>query len=536
MSPTDAERAAGAPTRDPGPAGPGRAGVPESRDAGQECRQASADVQGDEGAQNGGTQDGRAQLGGAGANVQWGGRFAGGPSAIMAEINASVGFDRALWRQDIRGSLAHAAMLAHVGIIGADDEAAIRVGLGAIGAEIEAGGFDWQSALEDVHMNIEARLSERVGDAGKRLHTARSRNDQVATDFRLWVRDAIDGIDARIADAMDALAGRAAEHAADPMPGFTHLQTAQPVTFGHHLLAYVEMLARDRGRFADARRRLNECPLGSAALAGTSFPIDRAMTAAALGFDRPSANSLDAVSDRDFALEFLAAASICAVHLSRLAEEVVMWCSPAFGFVRLSDAFTTGSSIMPQKRNPDAAELARAKTGRIVGSLVGLLTVMKGLPLAYAKDTQEDKEGVFDAADALALALAAVAGMVRDLRADTARMRAMAGSGFSTATDLADWLVRVLRLPFRTAHHVTGRLVAAAEARGVELAGLSLAEMQAEEAGITADVFGVLTVEASIGSRTSQGGTAPGNVAREAARWRAALAGDAGRAPGGAGA
>ncbi len=512
MSPTDAERAAGAPLRDPG-----QAALPGGGGAAQECRQASADVQGGGASKAGAGKDGA-------ANAQWGGRFAGGPSSVMAEINASVGFDRALWRQDIRGSLAHAAMLARVGIIGAEDEAAIREGLGAIGAEIEAGRFDWQAALEDVHMNIEARLSERVGDAGRRLHTARSRNDQVATDFRLWVRDAIDGIDAQIADAMAALAGRAAEHAADPMPGFTHLQTAQPVTFGHHLLAYVEMLARDRGRFADARRRLNECPLGSAALAGTSFPIDRAMTAEALGFDRPTANSLDAVSDRDFALEFLAAASICAVHLSRLAEEIVMWCSPAFGFVRLSDAFTTGSSIMPQKRNPDAAELARAKTGRIVGSLVGLLTVMKGLPLAYAKDTQEDKEGVFDAADALALALAAIAGMVRDLQADTGRMRAMAGSGFSTATDLADWLVRVLRLPFRTAHHVTGRLVAAAEARGVELAGLSLAEMQAEEAGITADVFGVLGVEASIASRVSQGGTAPANVAREAARWQAALA------------
>ena len=531
----------------------------------QECRQASGnvqggnvqggnvqggDVQGDDvpggdtqgddvpggDARGGDATDGDARPPGRGrgANAQWGGRFAGGPSSIMQEINASVGFDRALWRQDIRGSLAHAAMLARTGIIAPDDEAAIRGGLHAIAAEIEAGRFDWQSALEDVHMNIEARLSERTGDPGRRLHTARSRNDQVATDFRLWVRDAIDGLDAQLADAMRALADRAAEHAADPMPGFTHLQTAQPVTFGHHLLAYVEMLARDRGRFADARRRLNECPLGSAALAGTSFPIDRAMTADALGFDRPSANSLDAVSDRDFALEFLAAASICAVHLSRLAEEVVMWCSPMFGFVRLSDAFTTGSSIMPQKRNPDAAELARAKTGRIVGHLVGLLTVMKGLPLAYAKDTQEDKEGVFDAADALALALAAIAGMVRDLAPDVARMRAAAGSGFSTATDLADWLVRVLRLPFRTAHHVTGRLVARAEARGVGLAQLSLAEMREEEAGITSGLFDVLTVEASIASRTSQGGTAPANVAREAARWRTALAGDA--APPGRGA
>ncbi len=458
------------------------------------------------------------------ANAQWGGRFAAGPAAVMAEINASIGFDRKLWRQDIRGSLAHAAMLARAGILSAADEAAIRAGLDAIGAEIAAGRFPFDPALEDIHMNIEARLTDRIGEAGKRLHTARSRNDQVATDFRLWVRDALDALHAQVGDLMAALAARAAQHAADPMPGFTHMQTAQPVTFGHHLLAYVEMLDRDRGRLADARRRLNECPLGAAALAGTSFPIDRAATAAALGFDRPAANSLDAVSDRDFALEFLAAAAICAVHLSRLAEEVVLWCSAPFGFVRLSDAFTTGSSIMPQKRNPDAAELARAKTGRIVGGLVALLTVMKGLPLAYAKDTQEDKEPVFDAADALALSLAAMTGMMRDLVPDTARMRAMAGSGFATATDLADWLVRVLHLPFRTAHHVTGRLVAAAEARGVDLAGLSLAEMQAEEPGITADVFAVLTVDASVASRTSLGGTAPANVAREAARWQAALA------------
>ena len=442
----------------------------------------------------------------------------------MGEINASIGFDRKLWRQDIRGSLAHAAMLARAGIIAPADEAAIRAGLEAIGAEIEAGRFSFEAELEDIHMNIEARLTERIGEAGKRLHTGRSRNDQVATDFRLWVRDAIDGLDRQMAELMRALAARAAQHAADPMPGFTHLQTAQPVTFGHHLLAYVEMLARDRGRLADARRRLNECPLGSAALAGTSFPIDRDATAAALGFDRPTANSLDAVSDRDFALEFLSAAAICAVHVSRLAEEVVIWCSAPFGFVRLSDAFTTGSSIMPQKRNPDAAELARAKTGRIMGALVALLTVMKGLPLAYAKDTQEDKEPVFDAADALALSLAAMAGMVRDLQPDLARMRVTAGSGFATATDLADWLVRVLHLPFRTAHHVTGRLVAKAEAAGVDLAGLSLADMQAEEPGITPAIFDVLTVDASVASRTSFGGTAPANVAREAARWRGALA------------
>jgi len=461
---------------------------------------------------------------GAGAaNAQWGGRFAAGPAAVMREINASIGFDRKLWRQDIAGSRAHAAMLARCGIIATTDAAAIESGLDAIAAEIEAGRFPFDEALEDIHMNIEARLAERIGEAGKRLHTARSRNDQVATDFRLWVRDAIDGIDAQIADLMRALATRAAEHAADPMPGFTHLQTAQPVTFGHHLLAYVEMLARDRGRLADARRRLNECPLGAAALAGTSFPIDRAMTAAALGFDRPAANSLDAVSDRDFALEFLATAAISAMHLSRFAEEIVIWCSAPYRFVRLSDAFTTGSSIMPQKRNPDAAELVRAKTGRIAGALVGLLTVMKGLPLAYAKDMQEDKEGVFDAASAWALALAATAGMARDLIADTARMAEFAGSGFATATDLADWLVRVLRMPFREAHHATGRLVALAETRGVELAGLSLGEMRGVEPRITEDVFAVLGVAASVASRTSFGGTAPANVAAAAARWLEAL-------------
>ena len=457
------------------------------------------------------------------ANAQWGGRFAAGPSVVMGEINASIGFDRRLWRQDIAGSRAHAAMLARAGILAPGDRDAIERGLDEVAAQIEAGTFRFDEALEDIHMNIEARLTERVGEPGKRLHTARSRNDQVATDFRLWVRDAIDGIDGQLADAMQALADRAAEHAADPMPGFTHLQAAQPVTFGHHLLAYVEMLHRDRGRFADARRRLNECPLGAAALAGTSFPIDRDETARALGFDRPCANSLDAVSDRDFAIEFLSAAALCAVHLSRLAEEFVIWCSPGFGFIRLSDAWTTGSSIMPQKRNPDAAELTRAKTGRVMGALVGLLTVMKGLPLAYAKDTQEDKEPVFDAADALALSLAATAGMVRDMVPDTGRMRAMAGAGFSTATDLADWLVRVLRLPFREAHHVTGRLVARAEALGTDLAGLPLAEMQAVHPGITADVFGVVTVDASVRSRTSYGGTAPANVAAQASRWQAAL-------------
>jgi argininosuccinate lyase len=458
------------------------------------------------------------------ANQQWGGRFAAGPAAIMEEINASIGFDKKLWRQDIRGSLAHAAMLGKIGLLTQDDVAAITTGLEGIGQEIEAGTFPFTTALEDIHMNIEARLTDRIGEAGKRLHTARSRNDQVATDFRLWVRDALDGLSTQITDLMRALATRAAAHAADPMPGFTHLQTAQPVTFGHHLLAYVEMLDRDRGRLADARRRMNVSPLGSAALAGTSFPIDRHATAAALGFDRPTANSLDAVSDRDFALEFLSAAAISAMHLSRLAEEIVIWCSAPYRFIRLSDAFTTGSSIMPQKRNPDAAELVRAKTGRVVGALVGLLTVMKGLPLAYAKDMQEDKEPVFDAAEAWALSLAATAGMVRDLTPDTARMREFAGSGFATATDLADWLVRVLKLPFRSAHHVTGTLVGLAEKKGVDLADLTLAEMWAVEPGITQDIYSVLTVEASVASRTSFGGTAPSNVAREAAKWLEALA------------
>ncbi len=458
------------------------------------------------------------------ANMQWGGRFAAGPSVIMQEINASIGFDRKMWRQDIAGSRAHAAMLARQGIIAGDDNAAISAGLDAITAEIEAGRFPFTADLEDIHMNIEARLTERIGDAGKRLHTGRSRNDQVATDFRLWVRDAVDGIDGQIADVMRALARRAADHAGDPMPGFTHLQTAQPVTFGHHMLAYVEMLGRDRSRLADCRRRLNECPLGSAALAGTSFPLDRDLTATTLGFDRPTANSLDAVSDRDFALEFLSAAAISSMHLSRLAEEIIIWCSAPYRFIRLSDAFTTGSSIMPQKRNPDAAELVRAKTGRVTGSLVGLLMVMKGLPLAYAKDMQEDKEPVFDAADAWTLSLAATAGMVRDMTPDVARLREFAGSGFATATDLADWLVRVLKLPFRTAHHVTGRLVAIAEAKGVDLSGLTLADMQAEEAGITAEIFSVLTVDASVASRVSYGGTAPSNVAAQAARWLGILA------------
>ncbi|KXV21169.1 argininosuccinate lyase [Gluconobacter japonicus] len=456
---------------------------------------------------------------GTAANPQWGGRFASGPAAIMSEINASIGFDKVLWRQDIRGSLAHAAMLQKVGLLTETELAEIRQGLGDIAQEIGEGRFEFSPALEDIHMNIEARLSERIGEAGKRLHTARSRNDQVATDFRLWVRDAIDGLQEQTASLMRALAKRALEYHATPMPGFTHLQVAQPVTFGHHLLAYVEMLSRDRGRLRDARARLNECPLGSAALAGTSFPIDRAMTAEALDFDRPTANSLDAVSDRDFALEFLSALSLQAMHLSRLAEEIVMWASAPFGFVTLSDAFTTGSSIMPQKRNPDAAELVRAKIGRIMGNFTGLLTVMKGLPLAYAKDTQEDKEPVFDATEAMTLSLAAMDGMIRDLKPNETRMREVAGMGFSTATDLADWLVRELRVPFRTAHHVTGRLVGLAEQRGCDLADLSLEDMQAVEPGINAGIFDVLTVESSLASRTSLGGTAPSNVRQQAQAW-----------------
>ncbi len=454
----------------------------------------------------------------------WGGRYAEGPGAIMREINASIGFDRKMWRQDISGSLAHAAMLAHVGILSAEEEGAIRAGLAAIGAEIEAGTFPFSEALEDIHMNIEARLTERIGEAGKRLHTGRSRNDQVALDVRLWVRDAIDGLDAQIADVMRALVDRAAEHAGTVMPGFTHLQPAQPTTFGHHLLAYVEMLSRDRGRLADCRARLNESPLGAAALCGTGFPIDRHMTAAALGFERPMRNSLDAVASRDFAAEFLFACSMCATHLSRFAEEIVIWTNPYFGFVKLSDAFTTGSSIMPQKRNPDAAELVRGKTGRILGDLVAMLTVMKGLALTYFKDMQEDKEPLFDAAESLALGLAATAGMVRDMQPVVGRLAEAAGAGFSTATDLADWLVRELHMPFRDAHHVTGRLVAKAEEMGVDLAGLTIGEMQAVEPRLHEGVFGVLSVAASVRSRTSYGGTAPANVARMAAEWKERLA------------
>jgi argininosuccinate lyase len=459
-----------------------------------------------------------------GANQQWGGRFAEGPSAIMQAINASIGFDAKMWRQDIQGSLAHAAMLRHVGLLAAEDEAAIQQGLAQIAQEIEAGRFEWSETLEDVHMNIEARLTERIGEAGKRLHTARSRNDQVATDFRLWVRDAMDGLAEQQMELIRVLVRRAEQHAATIMPGYTHLQPAQPTTFGHHLLAYAEMMWRDRGRMLDARARLNECPLGAAAMCGTGFPIDRQMTAQALGFDRPTANSLDSVGSRDFAMEFLAACAICATHLSRFAEEIVIWTNPAFGFVKLPDNLTTGSSIMPQKRNPDAAELVRGKTGRITGALVGLLTVVKGLALTYAKDLQEDKEGVFDAASSLTLCLAATAAMVRDMEPDAARMKAAAGAGFSTATDLADWLVRELRLPFRDAHHVTGRLVAKAESLGVDLAGLSLAEMQAVEPRITPSVFGVLTPEASVASRRSYGGTAPENVRVMCRAWKERLA------------
>ncbi|MDA0187963.1 MAG: argininosuccinate lyase [Proteobacteria bacterium] len=457
-------------------------------------------------------------------NAMWGGRFAAGPDAIMEAINASIGFDQRLATQDIEGSRAHAAMLAATGIVSDSDVYAIRKGLLTVLSEIEAGQFQFSTALEDIHMNVEARLKEIIGEPAGRLHTARSRNDQVATDFRLWVRAQCDAAIAGLEALMRALLAQAEAGADWVMPGFTHLQTAQPVTWGHHMMAYVEMLARDRGRFVDARARMNESPLGAAALAGTSFPIDRHMTASALGFDRPMANSLDAVSDRDFALEFLAAASICAMHLSRFAEELVIWSSAQFRFVRLSDRFTTGSSIMPQKKNPDAAELIRAKIGRIFGANVALMMVMKGLPLAYSKDMQEDKEQVFDAADNLMLTLAAMDGMVRDMTANREALERAAGSGFSTATDLADWLVRVLGLPFRDAHHVTGSLVAMAEGAGVDLPDLTLAQMQSVHAGITQDVFAVLGVHNSVASRMSYGGTAPAQVRAQIARWKEMLA------------
>ena len=452
-------------------------------------------------------------------NKMWGGRFGASQDAIMADINVSIDVDRQLYRQDVAASKAHAGMLAKRGIISAKDAKQIVHGLDTILSEIERGKFRFKRALEDIHMNVEARLGELIGPAAGRLHTARSRNDQVATDFRLWVRDAIDDIDQQLASYQRALARKAQTHAATVMPGLTHLQTAQPVTFGHHLLAYVEMAARDRGRFGDARRRLNESPLGSGALAGTSFPLDRAMAAKALGFERPAANSLDAVSDRDFVLETLAAAAIASVHLSRLAEEIVLWTSPLVGLVKLSDKFTTGSSMMPQKRNPDAAELVRAKAGRIIGALNALLIVMKGLPLAYQKDLQEDKEGAIDALRALSLCIAAMTGMIEDLEPDARRMKAAAGEGFATATDLADWLVRVLGMPFREAHHITGRIVAAAEKAGLRLEQMPLAEMQRVEPRITKAVFSVLSVDRSVRSRTSYGGTAPANVAREAKKW-----------------
>jgi argininosuccinate lyase len=452
-------------------------------------------------------------------NKMWGGRFGASQDAIMADINVSIDVDRQLYRQDVAASKAHADMLAKRGIISAKDAKQIVHGLDTILSEIERGKFRFKRALEDIHMNVEARLGELIGPAAGRLHTARSRNDQVATDFRLWVRDAIDDIDQQLASYQRALARKAQTHAATVMPGLTHLQTAQPVTFGHHLLAYVEMAARDRGRFGDARRRLNESPLGSGALAGTSFPLDRAMAAKALGFERPAANSLDAVSDRDFVLETLAAAAIASVHLSRLAEEIVLWTSPLVGLVKLSDKFTTGSSMMPQKRNPDAAELVRAKAGRIIGALNALLIVMKGLPLAYQKDLQEDKEGAIDALRALSLCIAAMTGMIEDLEPDVRRMKAAAGEGFATATDLADWLVRVLGMPFREAHHITGRIVAAAEKAGLRLEQMPLAEMQRVEPRIAKEVFSVLSVDRSVRSRTSYGGTAPANVAREAKKW-----------------
>ncbi|HYD24507.1 MAG TPA: argininosuccinate lyase [Croceibacterium sp.] len=453
----------------------------------------------------------------------WGGRFAEGPSAVMREINASIPFDKALWRQDIAASQAHVAMLGAQGIVSGEDAQAIADGLGRVAAEFERDGVPEDWALEDIHMTVESRLAELIGPAAGRLHTARSRNDQVATDFRLWVRDAIDQADAGLAALQRALVTRAGEHADSIMPGFTHLQTAQPVTLGHHLLAYYEMAQRDRSRFADARRRLNQCPLGSAALAGTGFAIDRAMTAQALGFDGPTANSLDAVSDRDFALDYLQAAAQCALHLSRLAEEFVIWASQPFGFVRLPDALSTGSSIMPQKKNPDAAELVRGHAGRIVGCAVALMVTMKGLPLAYSKDMQDDKPPVFEAAGLLGLSLAAMTGMVEGCEFRTERMRQAAELGYATATDLADWLVREANIPFREAHHVTGAAVRLAESRGVALEALSLADLQAIDARIGEGVFGALSVEASVAARASHGGTAPEQVRRRIAEARAAL-------------
>lgn len=461
------------------------------------------------------------------SNKMWGGRFQMSPSEIMEEINASIDFDKRMAREDIEGSKAHAAMLAGAGIITDADKAAIHTGLGQILEEIESGKFEYSRALEDVHMNVEARLKQLIGEPAGRLHTGRSRNDQVATDFRLYVRGQIDQFDALLAGLQLSLAAKAKANAATVMPGFTHLQPAQPVTFGHHLMAYVEMFGRDRGRFQDARKRLNECPLGAAALAGTSFPINREQTSAALGFDRPTRNSLDSVSDRDFVLETLAAATICAVHLSRFSEEIVLWVTPQFGFLKLSDRFTTGSSIMPQKRNPDAAELCRAKVGRIAGALQSLVIVMKGLPLAYSKDMQEDKEVAFDALDSLRVAVSAMAGMVDDMEPVPETMKTAAGYGFSTATDLADWLVRELKMPFRDAHHVTGSIVALAEKTGCDISELPLDAMQTVEPRITQAVFDVLSVENSVSSRTSYGGTAPHNVEKMAADWLTRLENEA---------
>jgi argininosuccinate lyase len=453
------------------------------------------------------------------ANKMWGGRFQMSPAEIMEEINASIGFDHVLAPQDIAGSKAHAAMLAAQGIITKADAKEIMKGLDAVLAEIKAGKMVWSRSLEDVHMNVESRLKDIIGVPAGRLHTARSRNDQVALDFKLYVRDRVDGFDVALTRLMLSFARKAEVHAATVMPGFTHLQPAQPVTFGHHLLAYVEMLGRDRSRLADARKRLNECPLGSAALAGTSFPIDRTMTAAALGFDRPTANSLDGVADRDFALETLSACAISAMHLSRFSEEIVLWMTPQFGFIKMSDRFTTGSSIMPQKRNPDAAELCRAKVGRIAGAFQGLLMVMKGLPLTYSKDMQEDKEMTFDALNSYGLALEAMTGMVDDMEPNVETLKAAAGRGFSTATDIADWLVRTLAMPFRDAHHVTGRIVAVAEAKGLALDELALADMQKIEPKITEAIFEVLAPENSVKSRVSYGGTAPQNVRKMAKAW-----------------
>ncbi|WP_298190535.1 argininosuccinate lyase [Novosphingobium sp.] len=461
--------------------------------------------------------------GNSGSNQMWGGRFAAGPSAVMREINASIPFDKALWRQDIAASKAHVAMLGAQGIVTADDAALIAGGLDQVAAEYEASGVpeDWD--LEDIHMTTESRLAELIGPAAGRLHTARSRNDQVATDFRLWVRDAVDQTGAALEALQIALVTRAGEHAASIMPGFTHLQTAQPVTLGHHLMAYYEMIGRDRSRFADARVRMNQCPLGSAALAGTGFPIDRHATAMALGFDGPTANSLDSVSDRDFALDFLMAAAQCSLHLSRLAEEFVIWASQPFGFVTLPDSLSTGSSIMPQKKNPDAAELVRGHSGRIVGCLTALMITMKGLPLAYSKDMQDDKPPVFEAASLLALSIAAMTGMVAEATFRTERMRGAAELGYATATDLADWLVRQANIPFREAHHITGSAVKLAEARGVALDQLALADLKAIDPRVDERVFAALSVEASVAARASHGGTAPDEVRKRVAEARAAL-------------